>query len=317
MKIFYRESEQGIEVVRCYGSDPDIILPDRINEKPLIAASPYAFSAGKDREDENVSVFETDDHRMFRDNERLLAGNELRSIVFPDSMESLGRYIFYGCRNLEKLSFSDQLTNIGSGAFTGCRSLNSLRVNMTQDSKSCVKEILGDLWQRIDVVFLSPKGEARLVFPEHYEEAVENTPARILFTRHHGSGNDFRQCFYNKETDYRKYDSLFSLAKARESERVLTELAFSRLLYPVDLTQKARQEYEDYIRENALAAACCLIDLENEDAVRAMSRFKLWSREAITGAAEYALQKNQGEILSFLMNEKNRLFPAGGKKYEL
>ena len=63
-----------------------------------------------------------------------------------------------------------------------------------------------DLWQRIDVVFYEGCGNeergkisARLVFPEHYEEAVENTPARILFTQHHGSGNNYRQCFYNKE----------------------------------------------------------------------------------------------------------------------
>ena len=37
--------------------------------------------------------------------------------------------------------------------------------------KSCVKEILGDLWQRIDVTFIYEEAgkEARLVFPEHYE----------------------------------------------------------------------------------------------------------------------------------------------------
>lgn len=317
MKILYRESEKGIELVRCYGMDPDIVLPERIDGKPLISAAPYAFSKGKDREDENVEVFETEDHRMFGENEGLLAGNEVRSVVFPDSMEMLGRYIFYGCRNLERLSFSDRLTNIGSGAFTGCRSLSWLHVNMTQGSQSCVKEILGDLWQRIDVKFLYQDKEARLVFPEHYEEAVENTPARILFTRHHGTGNDFRQCFYNKETDYRKYDSLFSLAKAQESEKVLTELVFSRLLYPVDLTENAKQEYEGYIQDNALKAACCLIDLENMEALREMSRLGLWSREALAGAAGYASREKRGEILSFLMNEKSRLFPAVRKKYEL
>ena len=39
---------------------------------------------------------------------------------------------------------------------------------------------------------------AKLIFPEHYEEAVENTPARIVETHYHGSGGDYRQCFYGQ-----------------------------------------------------------------------------------------------------------------------
>ena len=42
---------------------------------------------------------------------------------------------------------------------------------------------------------------ADLLFPEHYEEAVENTPARILYTSHHGAGGYYRQCFYDRKLD--------------------------------------------------------------------------------------------------------------------
>ena len=68
---------------------------------------------------------------------------------------------------------------IGCGAFTGCHALEKLTVHMRQGKKSGVKEMLGEMWQRIDVNFLYEYEEARLVFPEHYDEAVENTPARI------------------------------------------------------------------------------------------------------------------------------------------
>ena len=65
--------------------------------------------------------------------------------------------------------------------------------------------------------FLYENGEAggkraHMVFPEHYDEAVENTPARILFTEYHGSGTNYRQCFYSKELDFAEYDSLFDMA---------------------------------------------------------------------------------------------------------
>ena len=89
-------------------------------------------------------------------------------------------------------------------------------IHQKKGLKSCAKEILGELWQKIDVDFLYENGDAggkraHMVFPEHYDEAVENTPARILFTEYHGSGTNYRQCFYSKELDFAEYDSLFDM----------------------------------------------------------------------------------------------------------
>ena len=59
---------------------------------------------------------------------------------------------------------------IGSGAFTVCGNLQKLIVHLQFGSKSCVKEILGELWQRMDVTFVYENGafggqKAELVFP--------------------------------------------------------------------------------------------------------------------------------------------------------
>ena len=172
MKIHYRIRKDQIEIVRCFGADPQIVLPEQIGGLAVTQTAAYAFSDRKETEEEDVLVFETEEHRMFRDEEILLAGEAVESVAFPDTMQKIGRYVFYGCRNLKELSFSDQLEDIGSGAFTGCRSLNRLEVNLTKGDRTCVKEILGDLWQRIDVTLRKGEEEARLVFPEHYEEAV-------------------------------------------------------------------------------------------------------------------------------------------------
>ena len=150
MKIHYRIRKDQIEIVRCFGADPQIVLPEQIGGLAVTQTAAYAFSDRKGTEEEDVLVFETEEHRMFRDEEILLAGEAVESVAFPDTMQKIGRYVFYGCRNLKELSFSDQLEDIGSGAFTGCRSLNRLEVNLTKGDRTCVKEILGDLWQRID-----------------------------------------------------------------------------------------------------------------------------------------------------------------------
>ena len=332
MRVHYRIINDGIEIVRCFGTDPEIAVPEEIDGRPVKRMAPYAFSARYTRQadavparaDDDIFIYETNEDRMFRGDEQLLAGDLVESVKLPDTMEEVGRYIFYGCRNLKVLWFSDRLINIGSGAFTGCRRLSQLHVRLLDGTRSCVPEILGDLWQRIDVVFYEGCGNeergkisARLVFPEHYEEAVENTPARILFTQHHGSGNNYRQCFYNKEIDYRKYDSLFYSARAHDKTGVITDLVFSRLMYPAGLTEEARESYEAYIRKYALPAAEHLTDTEDMAALREFSARRLWSEEALNGAIGYASEQGRREVLSFLMNEKHRLFPGRKKKYEL
>ena len=317
MKVHYRIIDNDIEIVRCFGTDPEIVVPEEIDGRPVKRMAPYAFSARKDREDEDVLVFETDEERMFSSEEKLLAGQTLESVRLPDTMEEAGRYLFYGCRNLRELHFSDRLKNIGSGAFTGCRSLSALHVRLLDGDRSCVHDILGDLWQRIDVTFYKGGTEARLVFPEHYEEAVENTPARILFTQHHGSGNNYRQCFYNKEIDYRKYDGLFYSARAQDDVNVISDLIFARLMYPEDLTKEAQKAYEDYVREHALPVAEHLTDTEDLAALKEFSARKLWTRESLTGVVHYASGQGKRAVLAFLMNEKHRLYPERKKKYEL
>lgn len=334
MRIHYRETEDGIEIVRCFGTDGIIELPGEIMGRPVTRAAAYAFSARKDHEDADVLVCETGEGRLFRQQERLLAGEEVESVCFPDTMREIGKYIFYGCRNLKELSFSDSLMEVGSGAFTGCRSLRRLNVRFLAGRRSCVPDILGDLWQRIDAAFYEPRGAgsvgrpddvfektAELVFPEHYEEAVENTPARILFTQHHGSGNNYRQCFYNKEMDYRKYDDLFFVAKAQDQISVLTDLIFGRLMYPVMLGSAAEESYEAYVREHGAQIGMYLTDTGRLDVLREMSRRELWTEEALSAAADHAAachaSAEQREILSFLMNEKHRMFPVRKGKYEL
>lgn len=318
MKIQYRIAADGsAEILRCYGSDPRIVLPGQIDGRTVTAVAAYAFSDRKASEEAEALEYGTEDHRMFREGEQLLAGELVESVELPDTVERIGRYIFYGCRNLRALRFSDRLRDIGSGAFTGCRGLSCLDVELTEGKKTCVKEILGDLWQRIDVTFRRNGAEAKLVFPEHYEEAVENTPARILFTQHHGSGNNYRQCFYDREMDFRKYDSLFYLARAQEKTGVLTNLVFARLMGPEELTKEAEAGYERFVREREEEILSVLTDRGDMEKLREISSRSLWEREALEHAIGYASEQKQGEVLSFLMNEKQKFFPGVRKKYEL
>ena len=326
MKIYYREKSGGIEILRCFGMGGRVEIPGMIENKLVISAAPYAFSSHMDEKEElkNASLWEVSEGLGFGREEHVLAGNDVEEIVFPYTLKEIGRYIFYGCGNLKKLEFSDSLMQIGCGAFTGCHVLEKLTVHMRQGKKSGVKEMLGEMWQRIDVNFLyeyeedgieksdimhrrENKSEARLVFPEHYDEAVENTPARILYTEYHGSGSNYRQCFYDKELNYQEYDRLFEMAVAMDKLEVLVDMSFGRLEFPYELTRKARENYREYIRKNLGDIAEYLVKQEDMHRLEVLSSQKLWTLEGIDSALDCASKRKETEVSAFLMNERANL----------
>lgn len=319
MRIFYRVRDNGIEIVRCFGNDSKVVLPEKIHGTEVVQVAPYAFSGQKEKEEGNIRQYETEKSRLFSDSERLLAGTFIKEIIFPDTIKEIGKYVFYGCKCLERLQFSNGLTHIGGGAFTGCSGLRSLKVHMQNGNRSCVDEILGELWQRIDVTFCYGKDHTKavLIFPEHYEEAVENTPARILYTQHHGSGNNYRQCFYNKEVDYNKYDSLFSVAAAWDEPGVLADMALCRLAYPYRLAEKYKTAYTNMIQQRYREIIPHLIKKESISEIKLLSAYSIWNQEMLEYAIELSSIERRTEILSLLMDEKQKSFPSKRKKYIL
>ena len=338
MKIYYREKSGGIEILRCFGMGGRVEIPGMIENKLVISAAPYAFSSHMDEKEElkNAGLWEVPDGLGFGREEHVLAGNDVEEIVFPHTLKEIGRYIFYGCGNLKKLEFSDSLMQIGCGAFTGCHALEKLTVHMRQGKKSGAKEMLGEMWQRIDVNFLyeyeedgieksdmmhrrENKSEARLVFPEHYDEAVENTPARILYTEYHGSGSNYRQCFYDKELNYQEYDRLFEMAVAMDKLEVLVDMSFGRLEFPYELTGKARENYREYIRKNLGDIAEYLVKQEDMHRLEVISSQKLWTLEGIDSALDCASKRKETEVSAFLMNERANLVdnPAGSERIDV
>ena len=338
MKIYYREKSGGIEILRCFGMGGRVEIPGMIEDKLVVSAAPYAFSSHMDEKEElkNACLWEVSDGLGFGREEHVLAGNDVEEIVFPDTLKEIGRYIFYGCGNLRKLEFSDSLMQIGCGAFTGCHALEKLTVHMRQGKKSGVKEMLGEMWQRIDVNFLyeyeedgieksdimhrrENKSEARLVFPEHYDEAVENTPARILYTEYHGSGSNYRQCFYDRELNYQEYDRLFEMAVAMDKLEVLVDMSFGRLEFPYGLTGNARKNYREYIRKNLEDIAEYLVKQEDMHRLEMISSQKLWTLEGIDSALDCASKRKETEVSAFLMNERANLVDnqAGSERIDV
>lgn len=188
--------------------------------------------------------------------DRLFAGSAVEEVFLPDGLKKIGRYGFYNCGRLRALHFYSSLAEVGGGIFNGSRNVKELFVHTAQDGRSALQDFVTELNGRLTVHYYQPDGSggekeaARLVFPAYYDEAVENTPARITVSNIHGSGQKYRYCFAGQKLQFDKYDQTFVYERAEEPVLEAAELAMLRLMYPLGLGEKGRKQYEAFLEEN-------------------------------------------------------------------
>ena len=216
---------------------------------------------------------------------------------------------------------------MGSGVFTGCR-LKEVEIDFFEGTQSCLKEILTDIRYEIMATLRYPEGEtAKVLFPEYYADAVENTPARIVETHYYGSGGDYRECFYRRTMDFDKYDRMFILSRARDEEEVTANLAAARLLYPYMLSEKSKEQYRSYIKEHIKLLAGEWIKMISENKTMSAGepflmieyclREHLFTGESMEEAISQAVLYGQAELAGRLMEEQKLHFRKKKKTFDL
>lgn len=298
--FYYKKTDSGICILRCRSLDTAVVIPKEIDGLPVTELGSYVFSEICRNEEKGV-------WDCGKEPEDLpgLWGNRLTELTLPDTVQKVGRYAFYNCEQLEKLSCSTSTLDWGAGAFTGCRGILHLELWETAEKKSCFQEIISELSQTLWVHYHG-KQEAKLLFPEFFEESVENTPARILETHMHGCGHQYRYCFKESEFQFRDYDALFPHVKVQEAEETVLELAEARLLFPGGLTEEHQRMYLEYLEEHKVMAA--MYAVRKGDMQRLQWLTGQWSYDA--GAFRKLLEEAAGKrnpaVVSYLMNLQHR-----------
>ena len=263
---FAYEIKNGCAVVRrCYDFGNEAEIPSEIDGYPVTELGAYAFSAHMDREqfwhelgNRTVKIWnpETGEQEVSEpDAETVpgLQGMQVETVRLPEGLRKIGAYAFYNCNALSELHFHSSLKDLGAGLFTGCHHLRRLNVTLDETETSCLKEILIEVPEKMAVT-VEGQLRAKLLFPEFFEESVENTPARILMTHMHGSGMNFRNSFYMKKLDFRAYDACYYMAKAEEDFDTVLEMTLNRLQYPVGLSEDRREDYESWLNGHLVQA---------------------------------------------------------------
>lgn len=219
---------KGVRITRIDPNEEYVKVPNKIDGLPVLELGAY-----------------------------VLEGSMIRELELPPNLERIGRYAFYNCEYLEKIQIPEGMKDIGSGAFTGAHRIREICLLVPKEEQKLVvlQEILMDVVEAVKVTMLFPVTEEvreiRLVFPEYYEEGVENTPARNITSEYYGTGLKFRNCIVGRQLQYEEYDKLFQLAASVEDTDLVLEMALMRLLYPYKLKDIYKDQYEAWIKEQA------------------------------------------------------------------
>ena len=297
---------------RCYTLDGAPVLPERMDGMPVTELDRYFFS-------QTVRGREVPPEEL--NGEPELCGSGLDELTLPEYLRKIGPYAFYNCFHLKTLSFWSTVEDWGAGVFTGCTGIKHLKIRVVPGRKSCFKEVLSELRQELMADYLNPEGRllARLVFPEFFEESVENTPARIIMREMHGCGHMYRYCFDGGEFDFWEYDRLFPYVRAQEPEEFVSKLALCRLCFPAGLRPEAEEEYRAYIREHPAAAARAAM-AEQDAAMTARLAKEARERGQLLAMIGEAEQAGNAAALALFMDRLHRRFKnegAAGRRFEL
>ena len=92
LTLHYRKEKRGLELVRCYGNDSVVSLPDTVDGQPFKILGDYAFSQWKKQEEEDVEIYDVTNNILQDDEKELLCGNLIEAVHLPDKTEELGKY---------------------------------------------------------------------------------------------------------------------------------------------------------------------------------------------------------------------------------
>ena len=320
LKIQYLPSPDGPAIVSCSGPVFGLRLPDMIGGLPVRGICPYAFSSeGAAAEhlppDSEIHTVETEGATA--PDSRFLGGRRLREVGLPSGIRFIGEYAFYNCTQLIRIGLSDGAVRVGNGAFMNCGALAGIDFSASAADQTCLFDLLAGIPGEIRVSFRRGAEHSVFLFPEYYEESVENGPARIFEHKIVGAGYRYRQCFDGDRLKIEEYDRQFSICLAQMEPKTALRIALYRLKYSFGTRKAARENYLAYLAKNADAAALLMVRKDDPAGLIFLAGLGVLDRGSIAAAVEGAARGGRAECLGVLLNERHRLFPEKKKTFDL
>jgi len=121
----YTEIENGIRISLYVGNDTDVVIPDKIDEKPVVKIDRYAFQSGK------ITSVYIPDSVISIEAGAFINCDQLSEVYFGRGITSIAKSAFRSCYSLEKIILPEGLQSLGDNAFADCSSVKEIFIPKT------------------------------------------------------------------------------------------------------------------------------------------------------------------------------------------
>ena len=309
-KLTIRRENTGITLLRALTCDTKAVLPESLFGLPVTALGDHVLCPTPAEGEEVEITCGLPDGAY--DNAKL------QELTLPSGVTRVGDYAFLNCRKLRTVNFHDRIAIWGGGVMMNCQSLSAFHIVWDAGEQGESLSYLADALSReLDVTIDGDFGRIRLVFPEFVELYEENCPARIFDYNIQGAGYPYHHCFRGKKLNLPEYDELWKGMLTMDYEKTTAlRLAWYRLRYPVELSDKARTAYRAYLQDHIRETMLWLLEEGTASDLTELLRWAEPTREVLSDVSAMAREKGSAEVMAVLLETMNRRF-ARKKTFDL
>ena len=320
MDILWEPAREGARILRIYGNDLTVRIPDRVDGLPVTELGAYCFSASEHLPPEGGRLTRLCNEGDFLISSGLedgispsfpaVCGDYLQEVFLPDTVTTIHNAAFYNCRNIKLLSVGKELRSIGSDVFMNCRHLDRIDQRASSTEETGLNLILERLITEVEVSF-RPEGnsgesvdpECVLLFPEYWEWLNEISPAHVFSRSIEGEGFRMRKVFQGHRIDFSKYDQCFPEVLTGESAATVCRIALDRLRWPVSLQPAAKDRYARAVRDRLDTAVRLIIKDRDMEGLHFLCRCFQPAKGLLLSWMAECTEADWGEAKATLMEE--------------
>ncbi len=153
----FEKVKDGIQINGYKGFDSEITVPDMINNNNVVSIGEYAFSPNAQRLQSDVKEIR----------------EGIKSIIIPNTVRSIGDWVFYGCSNLQKIVIPSSVTSMGNCLFRQCNNLQEMHYEGTLEQWCNIDfcEYEGNPTEYAKEIYINgQKIDEELIIPEGVKE---------------------------------------------------------------------------------------------------------------------------------------------------
>mgnify|MGYP000590301704 FL=1 len=304
-RLRIRRETDGIAILQAKTYVQQAVLPDTLFGQPVIRLGNRAISAHDwEADGESVTLACGSVPSDAKWDNRALC-----SLVLPDTLTEVGDYALQGC-SLTSIELHDRPIRWGACILLGCGALRQILLKRDHpEDCGCMAYFAGELSSELEVTVSGPDGPSfRLLFPEYSETEEEFFTDHLDFHYHlSGAGYQYHHAFVNHRLNFYHYDRNWkSFLGMDYSLPSAARIAYNRLRWPVQLSERSQALYSQYLKAHASDALTQILLEKDTAGLQFLLHEAPPERSAITAACELAREENATALLALLLEDLHR-----------